>query len=170
MAWIGGALAGALSAAATDSTCWLVLRGGGTIAARCPYEVRGERLLFHGLDGVWAALPLALVDVEATAAARSHPSPRAARTVTLPAPPAPPPVSPVGRAGEAAKRAGHKGAFIDLSKVMAPEPEAVPAAPRSEGSAPALVVVDAPSAERRPALDKPDRLLRLRVKRGAKPR
>ena len=161
------------SAAPIDSSCWLVLRDDSAIAARCPYEVRGSSLRFQGLDGVLAALPLELVDLDATAAARHRPSPSAERTLTLAGPPASSLAAQVGRAGEARKRAGYKGAFIDLSRVVAP-----PASrqvqpqnrPEDDPEEPALLVVGARPAPLQPPLEKPDRLLRLRVKRSGKPR
>lgn len=177
MRWrrMGLAVAGVLWAASAlaapvDTTCWLVLRDGPALAARCPYEVKNGRVLFRGVDGVLAALPVAMVDLDATVAARSAPSPRAARNVSL-GPSAGYEPSEVGIAGEAAKRSGHKGAFIDLSRVVVPEPEIE------------TRDADTPQARREPPKSAPkparttrnaaprtsDALPKIRLKRRAKP-
>ncbi len=186
----GAALA--QSSPPADPTCWIVLRGGSSLAARCPYEQRGEELRFRGLDGVLVALPLALVDLEATASARARPSPRAARVVALESA-QPPEASAVGMAGEAAKRAGHRGAFVDLSRMVVPAVEPRQAAPQESSrtatpgarlspaqSSTAAEEAQAASRERTaawwayppPSADSErerERVLRLRVKRGGKP-
>lgn len=165
-----GALAAASAAAApVDTTCWLVLRDGRALAARCPYEVREGNVVFRGVNGVLAALPVAQLDLAATEAARSTPSPRASRNVWLRAASAAP-VSEVGLAGEAAKRAGHKGAFIDLSRVVVPEPEreAPQAKPPQARAEPPRQAPNIRTARASPPRTS-DRLPKIRLKRRAKP-
>jgi hypothetical protein len=162
--------AGAAFAAPLDSSCWLVLRDGQALAARCPYEIHGRRVVFRGADGVLAAVPVNWVDLAASELARRGPSPREARVVTLRPVEISSLAQQVGRAGEARKRAGFKGGFVDLSRVVAPAP-AVGKQPAEIGPAePALLVVGEPRPAPRTALEPPDRLLRLRVKRAGKPR
>jgi hypothetical protein len=168
---VAATLAAASAAAAPiDTTCWLVLRDGPALAARCPYEVKAGNVVFRGVDGVLAALPVEQVDLAATAAARSTPSPRESRNVWLGEPSAAS-VSAVGIAGEAAKRAGLKGAFIDLSRVVVPEPEletpeSKPPQARAEPPKPAPKPV---RTARGPSPRTSDRLPKIRLKRRAKP-
>jgi hypothetical protein len=166
--WLAGA--GVAGAAPADPTCWLVLRDGQALAARCPYEIRGRSVVFRGADGVLVAVPAELVDLVASELARRRPSPRAARVVVLQPAETSSLAQQVGRAGEARKRAGLKGGFVDLSRVVAPAPALGPRPPATLPAEPAQLVVGEPRPAPRAALETPDRVLRLRVKRAGKPR
>jgi hypothetical protein len=160
----------ALLAAPLDSSCWLVLRDGQALAARCPYEIRGRNVVFRGLDGVLGAVRADLVDLAASERARARPSPLAARVVALEPAGTPNLAHEVGQAGEARKRAGFTGGFVDLTRVVAPAPAVGPRPAPALPAEPPLLVVGEPRPAPSPALEKPDRLLRLRVKRTGKPR
>lgn len=166
----GLAATGAALGAPADSSCWLVLRDGQAVAARCPYEIRGGSVVFHSPAGVLAALPADLVDLAASERARSRPSPLAARVVTLEPAATSSLAHEVGLAGEARKRAGFKGGFVDLTRVVAPVPAVDPRPAPALPAEPPLLVVGEPRPAPSPTLEKPDRLLRLRVKRAGKPR
>lgn len=161
---------GALLAAPIDPSCWLVLRDGHALAARCPYEIRGRNVVFRGVDGVLGAVRADLVDLEASERARSRPSPLAARVVDLEPAATSSLAHEVGRAGEARKRAGFKGGFVDLTRIVAPAPAVAPRPAPALPAEPPLLVVGESRPAPSPPLEKPDRLLRLRVKRAGKPR
>jgi hypothetical protein len=169
---VAGMLVSTGVGAQNDTTYWLLLRDGTALAARGAYEVRDRRVLFRGMDGVLAALPLQQVDLEATRAARSRPSPREAMNVSLETASSTIPLSEVGLAGEAAKRAGHKGAFIDLSRIVVPEAEIQEPPAEARPTAATQIRAKAPapsSADRAPARRPTERLPKIRLKRTAKP-